>query len=136
MIKKGYYYLFYWFYRLFERSSLPWLSDFRAMAILVIIELIAITTILGSMTLLTEVSLVPNSPYSFSAFVILGFLTFIKYKVFISKDRWKEEIKPFEKYNRKQRIKGTLFVFFTVLFIFGSFCSMMYLTGLKSGVIK
>ena len=119
MIKKGYYYLYYTFYKAWSKNYNPVLSNnFKADICIIALKiwfLGVIDTYLSVILKLDSKSISITSPKVIIALILvigstLFFLTF--------SDKWKPYFEEFEKWSKRKRLIGSIIAWAIVVFIF------------------
>lgn len=125
-IKRGYYYLFYKFYRMSENAPSRWLSDWKAVLVIIALEIwfvLSITVYYATITR-TKMELDITTPIVFIPFLSI---ILINYFAFVHTNVWKEYVSEFDKLpKRKNRIGGWL-VFGIVMFVIFNLIYSFYL---------
>lgn len=116
MLKKGYCYLFYKLYILFDNEQFKWLPEIRTYILLLVIESLVFDTIISCILLLIDQKefLSANARLIYTLFFI--FLAIYNYSIFLYNDKWKKIIKSFANLGKKRDRIGTLIVY-SILFI-------------------
>lgn len=132
-IKRGYYYLFYKFYKFGEASPSIFPSDFTATFAILSLELLFFISLkfyyIEFIDQSDEFELV-----SFQTFFALGFVVLVNYYAFIDKPRWKKYVNEFDQWPQRKNILGTWIVLGIVVFVICSLAFSFYMMGQITGI--
>ncbi|MGJ1438719.1 hypothetical protein [Sphingobacterium siyangense] len=126
-LKRAYYYLFYSFYRFWEKTScLKFLSDWKSVVCIGTLEIWFILSLGIYYTVITKdvTDLSFKMPIVFVPFLII---VLTKYFVFVHTDVWKDYVKEFDKLPKEQNRKGSWIVFAIVVFVISNLIFSFYL---------
>lgn len=115
-IQKYYDYLFFTFYRFWEKAPSKWWSDWKAMLTIDFLKIFILSGIFGYTLYFTKLNLIPETPV---IPIIIGLLLFgTDYYYFIYGDKWKKRIRKFENIEaRRDRIGIILIVTIIIIAI-------------------
>jgi hypothetical protein len=125
MVKKGYHYLFYKFYKFSEAAPSKWLSDWKASLTLDVLVVLLFTSFLNYYKVL--VSPKSHSGEDYLLFIVLAIINIVNYLIFHHKDKWKAYVYQFDKLPKKINIIGSWVVLITVIIIVTNFILSFYL---------
>ena len=114
---KTYQYLYYKIYNFLKLTELDgfWM-EWRAYCLMISINIFALFSILNYFTVITKVYIkFPDNKIWICIFSLV--LSLVNYRLLLSKNRWKEIIKEFDKLPRKTNDKGTLVSWIIIIFI-------------------
>lgn len=126
-LKRAYYYLFYSFYRFWEKASYPkFLSDMKAGICIMALEIWFLLSLGVYYTIITKdvTDLSLKTPIVFVPFLII---VLIKYFAFVHTNVWKDYVKEFDKLPKEQNRKGSWIVFAIVVFVISNLVFSFYL---------
>jgi uncharacterized membrane protein YwzB len=126
-IKKVYYYFFHKFYKFSEAAPSRWLSDWKAMFSLLVLEIWILLSVMVYYKVFTKKDLIPDNRLTMVSITVVIALSLIKYFAFEHRDRWKEYVEEFSKWPTKKNKTGTLVVWLIVLLIIANLIFSFYL---------
>lgn len=132
-IKKGYYYLFYKFYKFSEASPSLFPSDFVATLIIASLEVL----LLISLKFYYIEFFDPNDTFTFTSFetlVPLSIVFLVNYFAFLNNDNWKSYIDKFDKLPKKKNLIGTWIAVAIVVLSIGSLALAFHIMGQITGI--
>lgn len=126
-IKKAYCYLFYKLYRFYESAPSKWMSDWKAVFSLLVLEIWILVAGFTYYKVFTKKDLISADSLTVVAVFIVIFLVLIKFFVFEFQDRWKEYVKEFDGWPRNKNKIGTIITWLIVLCIITNLVYAFYL---------
>lgn len=132
-IKKSYYYFFYKFYKLGERSpsSLP--SNYTAAVAIIVLEVI----FLGALKFYYIEFIDQNSTFQFFAlqtFIPLGVVLCLNYFAFLNGVGWKKYVIEFDRWPREKNAVGTWIVVGITIFILVNMAIAIHVMSQITGI--
>lgn len=123
-LKRGYYYLFYKFYKFSEAAPSRWMSDWKAGMVIGVLEIWSIFSIINYYTFFINNEFYLTRNY----YIIIGSIIFIlNYFAFIHTNVWKDYVKEFDRLPKLVNRKGSWLVFGIVLFVITNLIFSFYL---------
>ncbi len=132
-IKKGYYYVFYKFYKFGEWSPSDFPSDFTATFAITVLEVL----FLGTLKFYYIEFVDRNDPFvliSFQTIVPLVIVVLVNYFAFINNDRWKKYVTEFDQWPRNKNLIGTYVVIGILVFIIVNLIIAINIMGQVTGI--
>ncbi len=125
-IKKAYYYLFYWLYKLAMTGAIKSLSRFYATLAMLVLELWFVGSFYNYYTIFIDrhSSLEVKSPQVLAFFV--GIMT-LNYYAFMHTDKWKEYAAEFDQWPKNKNRKGLIIVICVIAIIISNLIFSFYL---------
>lgn len=127
ILKKGYHYLFYKLYMMFNSGEIKGMPEGRTYAALLIIGALVFDTIVSFVAILTDKRefLVENANLFYNIFFI--FFAIFNYIVFLYNNRWKKVIKSFSNIEKRKNRYGTIIIYSILLIIVIVWLYSMYI---------
>jgi len=124
------YYLFYKFYRLFERfKTTRWLTDYKAILVLTYLEVIVFCSFYNNYHYYKG-TLASYDYFSFGIGIPMLLIILAKWFFFVKDDSWRNYIKVFDNYRNEENEKGGYIVLGLVVAIMVNFSFSLYLIRL------
>lgn len=120
-----YNYLFWTYYRFWEKVPTVWWSEWKAILTLSMLELFIVISLLNWITCVYKITLFLNYPF---VPIIISLLIYgVNYYLFLYKKKWKEISLKNEKISKWKDTIGILFVILFTLFVLWCFIYSNYL---------
>lgn len=126
-IKKAYHFFFYKLYKFYEAAPSKWLSDWKALFSLLVIEIWMLIAAMTYYKVFTKKELIYKGSLEMVSITILIALSLINYIVFAHQERWKTYVKEFDSWPKKKNRTGTMIAWVIVFFILGNLVFAFYL---------
>ncbi len=114
-IEKLYDYIFYTFYRFWEKAIWRWCSEWKAAITMVFIWIILISTINNIQLYLFKSTSISDYPI-FSLFLSSA-ISVIHYYIYLYDDKWKNRVLKFRSINKKKDTYGIIIIIFLAIII-------------------
>lgn len=133
-IKESYYYIFYIFYKLFDRfKTTRWLMETKAAIVIAILEVWILFSIINYYDFINgkRVDLAFSSPI-----ILIPFIAIVALKcyLFIFNDTWKVYVKEFDEWPKTKNRRGGWIVVFIVILVISNFIFSFYLNPPPGGL--
>jgi amino acid transporter len=126
-IKKAYHFFFYKLYKFYESAPSKWLSDWKALFSLLVIEIWIFIAAMTYYKVFTKRDLIYEDNLETASITIVIALALINYFVFGHQDRWKTYVKEFDSWSKKKSRIGTVVAWLVVFFILANMIFAFYL---------
>jgi hypothetical protein len=126
-LKKAYQYLYYKIYKFLELSEFDgfWM-EWRAYCLVLLLNVLIFFSIINYFTVLLKV-LISFPDNNIWIYILSLIIAYLNYKILLSKYRWKKIIKDFDNLPEKTNDKGTIIVWFIIIFIIANTIFSFYL---------
>jgi hypothetical protein len=125
--KNIYSYIFYKLYKFYEAAPSKWLSDWKALCSLIVLEIWCLITIMVYYKVFTKKDLISDNNLTATCIIVVILLTGFNYSMFMHQNRWKRDVKKFDAWPAGKNRKGAIFVLLLILLILGNFVFSFYL---------
>ncbi len=126
-IEKAYDYIFYTFYRFWEKAPSKWWSEWKSILTISFFTIFILLSFYGLILYQYKIDLLPKSKFSP---IIMGVMVYIlNHYYFLYKSRWKKKIDKFKYLNNtKDRIGISLIIVISIV-VLASFIYSIYLVS-------
>jgi heme/copper-type cytochrome/quinol oxidase subunit 3 len=124
-LKKAYYYLYYKIYKFDKSISDDSLNEWKPLITIVLLNIFLFFQIFNWYSIITKQNINIKNP-ALLAFPVAFLLTIMNYMYFLHKNKWKNYIGEFEKYDKSKKRIGGFKVLFIVAIIFGGLIYSYY----------
>jgi hypothetical protein len=124
-LRKAYYYLYYKLYKLAVSVSDDALNEWKPLVTILILEVLFIAEIFVWYSVATKKIFVVNNPLA-SFLPMVAVIGIANYLFFLHKDRWKNHIDEFKRYDKKRKLIGGAMVCLLITLIIGSLLMAFY----------
>ncbi len=124
-VKLAYDYLFFTFYRFWEKAPSRWLSNWKAVISISVLNIFALLSIYGIVMYKLRINLLPNSV---TLPIIIAIIIFgVNYFYFLRQNRWRNKIDKFDAINSFRDKTGILIIISLVVFLVAFLVYSVYL---------
>lgn len=124
-IKLAYDYLFFTFYRFWEKAPSKWWSDWKAVISISFLKIFALLSIYGMVMYKLKINLLPESG---TLPIIIAVIIFgVNYFYFLRQERWRNKIDRFDTISSFRDKIGVLIVITLVVFLVALLIFTVYL---------
>ena len=130
ILLKAYQYLYFKLYRFYESSTYSrWWSDWKALTTIIVLEIWNIFSLTFYYQAFTGKSVNEFKLFDVFFWIIITIICLINWYVFQYQDKWKENIKQFDKLSKKKNKIGSIIILlFFLIIIFNAIFSIYTLS--------